>query len=290
MKWLVTGGGGFLGRHLSAALLRNGDQISYTGADCDITDSESVMRVMAGADGCYHLAGVASIQRCDLDPMGSYRLNVGGTVAVFDAAARLIPPVPVVYASSAAVYGDAERQPVTEETECRPISAYGGAKLSCEIYASIAKLMDDVPSIGLRFFNVYGPGQSIPSAIPLMADQIKAGKPVTIYGNGTHTRDFIYVDDAVDTMLAAMARIRDVSAPALNVCTGVSTSIFRLAEMMVCILGKDRSLIRFASPRRGEIRHSVGSPDLSRWTLGLLPPMPLLAGLTTTIAHSTNGS
>ncbi len=283
MKWLVTGGGGFLGSRLCSAILKAGDAISCVGGTCDLTDADAILRAMEGVDGCFHLAGVASLQRCDADPVGSHRLNVGSTVAVLEAAGRCIPPVPVVYASSAAVYGDVERRPIVEDTPCRPLSAYGGAKLSCEIHAMVAHLDRGVPTVGLRFFNLYGPGQT-GGVVARTIEAAKGLQPVLIFGSGVQTRDFVHVDDAVALTLAAMCQLRAGPVPAaLNICTGIETSVFRMVDMLLCMMGKGRGLIRLNPARRGDIRHSVGSPTLMAHTLGLTPGIDLRDGLRTVI-------
>jgi UDP-glucose 4-epimerase len=172
VKYLVTGGCGFIGSHLVDALCRAGHSVrilddlstgslAYTPCSVevirgDVADLYSVKIAMRDVDGCFHLAAVASVERCNLDWPGTHRTNLAGTVAVFDAARKR--STPVVYASSAAVYGN-NPDVLTEDAVPRPISAYGADKLGCELHGSVAHRVHRVPNCGLRFFNVYGPRQ-----------------------------------------------------------------------------------------------------------------------------------
>ena len=181
-RWLVTGGCGFIGSHLVDALLARGDTVRIlddlstgkrhdvlAGAELrvgDVADRDEVARALTGVDGCFHLAAVASVERCTQDWLGSHRTNLTGTVTVFDAARSAGPsPLPVVYASSAAVYGDNPHVPLSETATTRPLSAYGADKLACEFHAQVAWGVHRVPNLGLRFFNVYGPRQDTEFAL-----------------------------------------------------------------------------------------------------------------------------
>ena len=172
--YLVTGGCGFIGSHLCSALRSAGhgvrvlDDLSTgteanlaPGADLvrgDVADAGAVREAMEGAAGCFHLAAIASVERGTRDWLGTHRANLSGTVAVFEAAARL-GRIPVVYASSAAVYGDCAALPLKEDAPTRPLSAYGADKLGCEQHARVAGVVHGIPTLGLRFFNVFGPRQ-----------------------------------------------------------------------------------------------------------------------------------
>ena len=233
---------------------------------------------VAGIDGCFHLAAIASVARGIDDWLGTHRANLTGTIAVFDALRRR--PVPVVYASSAAVYGDCPVQPITEAAATRPLSAYGADKLGCELHARVAYHVHQVPTVGLRFFNVYGPRQDPASpysgVISVFCELLRRGAPIDIHGNGAQTRDFIYVADVVSALMAAMDRRPDNAV--FNICTGVAISVLDLARTIAGLTGQEPE-IRFQPARAGDILASSGSPQAARGALGLTAVMPLRNGL-----------
>jgi UDP-glucose 4-epimerase len=296
-RWLVTGGAGFIGSHLCTALLARGDQVRVlddfsTGrrenlsSDVeviagDVADRDAMRDAVGGVDGCFHLAAVASVERGITDWLGTHNTNLTGAITLFDAIRRLPRKIPVVYASSAAVYGDAATVPITEATECRPLSAYGADKYGCELHARVATHVHGIPTVGLRLFNVYGPRQDPRSpysgVISIFCDRIGRGEPIELRGDGEQTRDFVFVRDVVGAMLAAMRRCQS-DAAVFNVCTGVATPILQLAHIIAELAGKELG-IRHLSPRSGDIRHSTGSPHLARTALALSEPVVLQAGL-----------
>ncbi len=187
-----------------------------------------------GPTAVSHLAAIASVERGNQDWLGCHRVNLTGSITVLDQArragkspARAGRPVPVVYASSAAVYGDNPAIPLAEDAAPRPLSAYGADKLGSELHARVGAQVHGVPAIGLRFFNVYGPRQDPRSpysgVISIFCDRLRAGREVTIFGDGSQTRDFVYVGDVVAALAAAMARLAaapQASSDVINVCTG----------------------------------------------------------------------
>jgi UDP-glucose 4-epimerase len=295
--WLVTGGAGFIGSHLCESLLAHGDAVRVldnlsTGRrenlppgvqliEADVADQAAVRGAVEGVAGCYHLAAVASVEHGVADWLGTHRTNVTGTITLFEAIRRLPTRIPVVYASSAAVYGDAAMVPIAEDTACRPLSAYGADKYGCELHARVASHVHGIPTIGLRFFNVYGPRQDPRSpysgVISIFCEHIGRSAPIDIFGDGKQTRDFVFVADVVAAMLAAM-RVQPVGAPVFNVCTGLATSVVDLARSIAELAGTDLDATH-KPPRAGEIRHSTGSPALSRATLSLHEPVALRSGL-----------
>ena len=295
--YLVTGGAGFIGSHLCDALVQRGDSVrvldnlstgsrnnlppSTTLIEADVTDSDAVSAALSDANGCFHLAAIASVEHAVTDWLGSHRTNLTGTLTVFDAIRRMDKKIPVVYASSAAVYGDNGTVAVTEDTDPRPVSAYGVDKYACELHARVAAGMYGVPGTGLRFFNVYGPRQDPLSpysgVISIFCERLLQGGPLDIFGDGTQTRDFVYVSDVVSALLSAMQR-RLGGASVFNVSTGHSTSVLDLARIIAELAGA--TLQARHLPRRiGEIRHSAGDPRHMREVLELGVPVPLRTGL-----------
>ncbi|MBV9811610.1 MAG: NAD-dependent epimerase/dehydratase family protein [Acetobacteraceae bacterium] len=300
----VTGAAGFIGSHLVDALLAEGhtvrglDDLS-TGREenlderCDlivgdVTDPVMVREVMRDADGCFHLAAIASVARANQAWVETHRVNQTGTVTVLDAA-RGYGRVPVVYASSAAVYGDVGTGRAHEDLLAAPLTAYGADKLASEFHARVGFLVHRVPSMGLRFFNVYGPRQDPLSpysgVISIFARRVGRNLPVRVYGTGEQVRDFVYVRDVVAHLLAAMSRLRSTAeVGVLNVCTGLGTSVLRLARILGEVQGREPA-IDHHDPRPGDIRVSIGDPSLARSVLGLSAGVSLRDGLSETIAY-----
>jgi UDP-glucose 4-epimerase len=297
--YLITGGAGFIGSHLCEALVAQGMHVRVlddfsTGnrsnlqtlppgvrvIEGDVADPRTVRLAVEGITGCFHLAAIASVARGVTDWRDTHRVNLTGAVTLFEAMSRLPERPPVVYASSAAVYGAAE-PPLTEETPARPLSAYGADKYGCELHARVASLVHRVPTTGLRFFNVYGPRQDPASpysgVISIFFDRLSKGEPIDIFGDGTQTRDFVYVGDVVAAMLAAMRRLMHsvrCDAAVHNVCTGRATTILELARLIAA--GRP-VMMQHCPPRAGEIRHSWGSPAWLR-EVGVVPES-LIMGL-----------
>jgi UDP-glucose 4-epimerase len=299
--YLVTGGCGFIGSHLCRALLGRGDAVRVldnlsTGRisnvptaaafiQGDVVDPQLVREALAGVNGCFHLAAISSIAVSNHDWLGTHRTNLTGAITIFDAA-MAAGPVPVVYASSAAVYGNCPSLPLDEEAEKRPLSAYGADKLGCELHACVASKVHRLPSVGLRLFNVYGPGQVVDSpysgVISRFCERIRGGEPIEVFGDGHQTRDFIFAADVVSALLRAMdARL--AGAHLFNVCTGRGTSVLEVARTIASLCGKDVP-IRFRPGREGEVRHSYGNPTAARLVLGLGTPTELRTGLAATLA------
>ena len=315
-RFLVTGGAGFIGSHLADALLRAGHAVRVlddfsTGRRenlherCDllvgdVSDPDTVRRAMAGMDGCFHLAAIASVARGNEDWPGTHRVNLGGTVAVLDAAARAKPGVtsgtgrvPVVYASSAAVYGALDGV-AGEDSPVAPLSAYGADKLGSEQHAKAGFVVHGVPSVGFRFFNVYGPRQDPHSpysgVISIFAAALAAGRGITVHGDGGQSRDFVFVADIVAFLQAGMAHAaRSPGALVLNACTGRETTIRGLADTLGTLLQR-RPAVTAGPTRAGDVRRSVGRPDLAREVLGMSARTGLASGLEATLAHGMAGA
>ncbi len=294
--WLVSGGAGFIGSHLVDALLAAGDRVRVlddlsSGRQRNIPDAamflrgsvidpSSVSRALRGVDGVFHLAAVASVARCTEDWVGTHAVNQTGTVTILEAA-RQFGGLPVVYASSAAVYGDTARDGVAECDPTDPRSAYGCDKLGSELHARIARRSFGTPTLGLRFFNVYGPRQDGSSpysgVISVFRRRLQAGELLVLNGDGRQTRDFVYVADVVRAMIAGMARLPDLPQ-ALNVCTGRSISVRDLA-VMLCEIADVPPILRYAPAKIGDITHSRGDPALMTESLGLRCDIAIRDGL-----------
>ena len=298
--YLVTGGCGFIGSHLVETLLEAGHRVRVlddlsTGRRANIlddrvelvignvADAKVVGDAMAEVDGCFHLAAIASVQRGNEDWLGTHNVNLTGSINAFHAArtARNGGVVPVVYASSAAVYGNNTDLPLRETTVPRPVSAYGSDKLGSEQSAYIAGVVHGVPTTSFRFFNVYGPRQDpfspYSGVISIFVNRIASGDSVTIYGDGRQSRDFVYVGDIVRKLIAGMENA-STEAPVFNACTGRSTALLELVDTIARLL-KTKPEIRFEAARKGDIRHSLGSPEAATAALGFQAGTTLKAGL-----------
>ena len=301
--YTITGGAGFIGSHLADALLAEGHVVRVlddmsTGRlhnldpRCvlirgDVANPEIVRAALKGADGCFHLAAIASVERGNRDWLGTHRVNQTGTITVFDTA-RAMCGIPVVYASSAAVYGDVGETPANETMPPAPQTAYGADKLGSELHGRVAFHVHGVPTFGLRFFNVYGPRQDPLSpysgVISIFARQAAAGSMITVHGDGEQTRDFVYVRDVVAHLGAAMRYLRqDGGAHVVNVCTGRAISVLDLARTLSAAHGHKSGLIAHAEGRAGDIRHSVGDPTAAIAMLGLTAKVTLKDGLDQTL-------
>ena len=297
---LVTGGAGFIGSHLVNALVDRGHDVIVidnlsTGLRedvngraqlivSDITDAQVLREVLAGVDGCVHLAAIASVQQCKQAWAATHAVNQSAFVSLLELVSRRPGgPIPVVYASSAAVYGDACDFPIREASLTRPVSTYGADKLGCELHARAAGATGAVPTFGLRFFNVYGPGQSRNSqyagVISVFSDRLSRGEPVIIYGDGGQSRDFVHISDAVSSILSALGCASN-SAPICNVGTGVDTSIMTLAKTLCQFVSRSCDFT-FLPARGGDIARSVADVTTARRMLGFKARIDLFSGLKT---------
>jgi UDP-glucose 4-epimerase len=305
-RYLVTGGCGFIGSHLVDALIEDGNDVVIlddlsTGKIenappkalliiGDTTNYASVEQAFTGIDGCFHLAAIASVEKSTTDWAKTHTVNITSTVNVFQAASRSKSKTPVVYTSSAAVYGDCATTPITEKIAATPLTAYGVDKLSCDLHGNVAWNVHGVPNIGLRPFNVYGPRQDPHSpysgVISIFTNRIINGLSVTVYGDGNQVRDFVYVGDAVKAFMTAMKKLQDRNNmkehDVINLCTGRPTFINHLADTIASISGC-RIKKNYEPPRTGDIRISVGDPTQLSSTLGIKLTTTLEEGLSATI-------
>ncbi|MEL6365903.1 MAG: NAD-dependent epimerase/dehydratase family protein [Pseudomonadota bacterium] len=303
--YLITGGAGFIGSHLADALQADGHAVRVlddlsTGTRANLKpgvelhvgkaeDKALVEAVAEGADGIFHLAAVASVQASIDDWLGTHAANLTATVTVLDAARRAnaAGPVPVVYASSAAIYGDNPAVPLKETETPRPLSAYAADKYGSELHARVASHLFSIPTTGFRFFNIYGPRQNPSSpysgVISIFADRFSRGEGVTVFGDGEQSRDFVFVADVVRGLRAAMDEPGD-GARVFNIARGVQTSINDLARTLAGLFNADAD-IAYRDARAGDIRHSAGDPAALKSGLGVVAETGLEEGLAKLVEH-----
>ena len=299
MHYVITGGAGFIGSHLAELLLQQGAHVTilddfstgkrenlhgmaldvYEGSICSRDDVEQAMQQ---ADGVFHLAAIASVTKSVEEWAATHRVNQSGAVEVFECAARR--GIPVVYASSAAVYGDNDALPLIEAECPAPLSPYGLDKLACEWQAKIGHSLLGLSSVGMRFFNVYGsrqdPASPYSGVISIFMQRCKEQRDITIFGDGEQSRDFVYVKDVVQHLLRAMEKLhqRVFANEVLNVCTGQQTSVNELAQQLIR-LSRAPIAVHHAPTREGDIRFSCGSPQKAIERLQLSAQVPLQEGL-----------
>ena len=300
--YLITGGAGFIGSHLADALLASGAKVRVlddfsTGKlenldpSCellrgDAADPKVVAQAFDGIEGCFHLAAIASVQRGNEAWLETHRANQTATIAILDAA-RAAGGVPVVYASSAAIYGNTGTDIAAEDRQPAPQTAYGADKYGSELHAAVAFGVHGVPTLGMRFFNVYGPRQDPASpysgVISIFAGRVAGGQTLTLHGDGLQTRDFVYVADVVAHLRAAMRRLQATpGASVRNVCTGRATSVLELAQLLGDLTNRMPQIVH-GPARVGDIRQSLGDPSRAIADLGVAADTRLRDGLAITL-------
>ncbi len=313
MRSLVTGGAGFIGSTLAEELLARGDDVvvlddfstgtrenlagcmhnpRFTLIEGSITDRETCSRACGGIDRIFHHAAVTSVLHSIEDPERTTTVNVNGMVILL-LAARNAGVKRIIFASSTAVYGNPDRQPVVETMPIAPLSPYAASKAAGEQYACAFGEVYGMTIVGLRYFNVYGPRQDpcspYAAVIPLFIRALLNGDRPTIYGDGSQTRDFVYVGDVVTANIRAAETPLD-GGRVFNVGTGRRVSIldlYRHIADLACVSGDPD----FAPARPGEVRHSVADITTARQDLGFTAAVDIKEGLTRTIAwFSRQGS
>jgi len=304
---LVTGGAGFIGSHVAEALARRGDQVRVlddfsTGSaenvarlavdviDGDIRDPATVERAVAGVRWLVHCAAAVSVAESMADPRRAYEVNVLGTLTLLEAA-RKAGARRAVLASSCAVYGDLGR-PAAEEDELLPRSPYAESKRAMEGVARLYSEGLGLPTVSLRFFNVYGPRQSPHSeyaaVIPLFIAALLAGQPLDIHGDGMQTRDFVFVSDVVAACLAA-AETDTPPGQVFNIGSGRSVTVLDLAQRLQGYF-PGAPAPQHGPARPGDIQSSTADLTRSRRALGYRPQVDLQEGLAATVEWSKRQS
>jgi UDP-glucose 4-epimerase len=300
---LITGGAGFIGSNLARRAaahpevgrvvvlddLSTGARENLAGLDVEfiqgsVTDPEALDRAVAGVDSVVHLAALASVPQSIDDPMRCHEVNATGTLLVLEACRRH-GVTQVTAASSSSVYG-ANPAPVKSEREwVRPLSPYAVSKLATEQYLLAYQTCYGLSTVALRFFNVYGPGQAAghvyAAVIPLFVDALLDGRPLTVYGDGSQTRDFIFVGTVCEILLDTALRSLSHPEP-VNVALNTETSLLELIEVIRSVSGTTPE-VDFRPPRPGDILHSRADDSELRTLFPSLAPIPLAEGLRQTI-------
>ncbi|MEY7850835.1 NAD-dependent epimerase/dehydratase family protein [Natrarchaeobius sp. A-rgal3] len=288
---LVTGGAGFVGSHLVDALRPNNevrvlDDFSnghreyvpddVTVIEGDVGDEDVLEPAMDGVDLVFHQAAIVSVTESVDDPRHSHETNLEASLKLLERARH--EDARVVVASSAATYGHPDELPVTESASMDPTSPYGVQKLALDQYARLYADLYDLPTVTLRYFNVYGPRQQGPysGVIATFLEQARAGEPITVEGDGSQTRDFVHVSDVVRANLRAATT--EIVGGAYNVGTGERTSIRTLAETVRTVVGSSSTIVH-RDPRPGDIRHSRADVSKARRELGFEARIGLETGI-----------
>ena len=304
MRVLITGGAGFIGAHLARRLvqsnvavrvldnLSSGDpsklppEVSFTRGD--VRDIPKLWSLLQGVDCVYHLAAKVSVPASALYPRDYNDVNVGGTVCLLEAV-RDVGVRKVVLASSGAVYGEQEGQPIREDAVPRPGSPYAVSKLAAEHYCHTLGQIAGFETVVLRIFNAYGPGQPLPAThapvVPLFLKRAITGGSIVIFGDGRQTRDFVYIDDVVEALVQAGLR-NGLNGRVINVGSGQECSINQLLEHVEAAVGKRLSPIYNAAQAAG-VSRSVADISLAGQLLGYRPQVQLQDGLRLTLERDS---
>jgi UDP-glucose 4-epimerase len=303
MRVLVTGGAGFIGSHLTEALVRAGHRVRVldnfaTGrrenlravtedvevlhGDC--ADPEAAARAVQGVEVVYHQGAIPSVARSVQDPALSHRANANATLTTL-LAARDAGVRRFLYAGSSSVYGNLRALPKRENMLPSPQSPYAVAKLLGEHYVRLFSSLYGMETLTLRYFNVFGPRQDAGSpysgVISLFVTALLGGKTPVIYGDGLQSRDFTFIDNVVDANLRAL-KAKGLRGQALNVATGKRVTLKRLLATLAREIGRP-ARARHAPPRPGDVRHSLADIGAARKLLGYRPVVDFAAGLRLTV-------
>jgi len=303
MKILVTGGAGFIGSYLANALLQQGhlvrilDDLSsgdpaaldarLSLSRADVRDIPRLWSVLQGVELVYHLAARVSVPASILYPREYNDVNVGGTVALLEACRDVGTVKRVVLASSATIYGNQERHPVTETLTPNPSVPYAVSKLAAEQYLFTLGRLSGFETVSLRIFNAYGPGQAVPPVhapvVPQFVQQIIGRGSVIINGDGSQTRDFVYIDDVVDALIAA-GQATGVNGEIINVGSGEETSINDLVAR-IAEIARTRANVLYNRESSGGIQRLVADTTKARQLLRFRPHTLLESGLRKLLAQ-----
>lgn len=295
MRFLITGGAGFIGTALANRLVAEGHHVrvldDLSAGDPqrldprvvftrgDVRDMPKLWTLLQGVECVYHLAARVSVPESVLFPREYNDVNVGGTVSILEAT-RAVGVRRVVLASSGTVYGEQPTQPLREHMPPNPPAPYAVTKIASEYYIFTLGKLYGIETVALRIFNAYGPGQqlpvSYPPVIPQFLRQILGGGSLIVHGDGTQTRDFVYIDDVVDALVAAATA--DVNGMVVNVGSGIETSINDLVHTLEQVTGRKAHVLYNAEANPGMSR-MVADLTRARELLGYQPRVSLYEGL-----------
>jgi len=302
-SYLVTGGAGFIGSNIVAELVQRKERVRildnfstgmrsnlepFAGSieviEGNLSDLETVRSAVHGADFILHHAALPSVPRSIEQPINTNNVNVAGTLNVL-VAAKEEGVKKVVVASSSSVYGDTNESPKRESMQPKPLSPYAVSKLACEHYARVFCEIYGLPTIVLRYFNVFGPRQNPDSqysaVIPKFIKAMLEGKRPVIYGDGTQSRDFSFVQNVVEANILA-TQAANVKGVTMNVACQESYSLLDLVESLNAILGTAIAPV-FEPSRKGEVKHSLADISLAREHIKYLPTVKWKEGLARTV-------
>jgi len=307
MRYLVTGGAGFIGSHLCELLIKRGDQIvildDLSSGDygrikslcnnpnvqfikANVLDADEMEESIFDVDGIFHLAAMVSVPNSILSPFKSHMNTLASSVLILQKA-RDMGIKRVVSVSSSAVYGDFPDYSKREDMPVHPLSPYAVKKYPPELYTDIWTTLYGIRTVSLRLFNVFGPGQhpnlNYAAVIPSFIDQLKKNRKLTIHGDGSQTRDFIYVADVIDALILSMES--NVAQGVYNIGSGCETSILKLAEIISEILQIDSDFV-FTPSRVGDVHRSIADISKAVRELGFIPKISLEIGITEMISRT----
>lgn len=302
--YLVTGGAGFIGSHLSERLVRGGHRVrvldDFSSGKIenlesvrdeveiirgDVRDIDLVREAMDGVEVVFHQAAIGSVPRSVADPISTHEANITGTLNVL-MAARDAGVRRVIYASSSSVYGEGAELPKREDMIPQPLSPYALSKLAGEYYCAVFYRVYGLESVSLRYFNIFGPRQDPNSqyaaVIPRFISALIEGRPPIIYGDGMQSRDFTYVENAVEANLLA-AEAEGVAGRTFNIACGGRYTLLELLQKLEDIIGCQVEPVHEA-PRPGDIRHSQASIEAAAAALGYRIVVDFDEGLRRTVS------
>lgn len=300
MLFLITGGAGFIGSHLVEKLLNNDHSVivvdNFSTGRLENLQAHPNLKLLAKdiltcqpedfnspIDGIAHLAATSSITTSWLNPLTAHHNNLSATVWIIELCQRLKIPK-LVYTTSAAVYGEQTQLPISENQPTNPIAPYGWQKLFSEQYASLFAQRIGFSFVGLRLFNVYGPRQLPDSGysgvISIFVNAMKRGQPITLYGDGSQTRDFIFVKDVANALFTALTVSQEPgSSLVCNIGTGKSISLLELIDVNKAYFPKWQPNIKFEEMRLGDIRDSLADISKAQTELNFVPQYSIESGM-----------